>query len=122
MNKNDVVVYACITIKFATIFLTALFMMFASTITKASIENAVTVMEQNLLVNLLVKLNNVAAVITVFISPAMMYAVYFVLKKYMPDKPHLVDFYVSFLLIATVGDFLNDLGAVIGLLLRSGLV
>ena len=122
MNKNDVVVYACIAIKFATIFLTAMFMIFASTITKASIENAVQVMEQNLLVNLLVKLNNVAAVITVFISPAMMYAVYFVLKKYLPDKPHLVDFYVSFLLIATVGDFLNDLGAVIGLLLRSGLV
>ena len=122
MNKNDVVVYACIATKFATIFLTAFFMIFASTITKASIENAVQIMEQNLLVNLLVKLNNVAAVITVFISPAMMYAVYFVLKKYLPDKPHLVDFYVSFLLIATVGDFLNDLGAVIGLLLRSGLV
>ena len=122
MNKNDYIVLSCIILKLATIFLTAFFMLFAATITKTNIENAVQVMEQNIFVNLLVKVNNLAAVLTMIISPAMMYSVYFVMRKYMPDKPYLVDFYVSFLLIATLADFLNDLGGVLGLLIKSGLV
>ena len=126
MNKPDrldIMVLSCVAIKFATIFLTAYFMIFAATITKASIENAVAVMEQNIMIHLLMRLNNVATVITVILGPAMMYAVYFVMKKYMgKERLYLLEFYVSFLVLATVGNFLNDLGGVIGLMIKAGLV
>ena len=117
----DITVIACVIVKMATVFLTAFFFMLTATITKTSIESAVAVMEQNVMINLLAKLQGTTAIMMI-LMPCLMFTIYFIFRTRLKDKPHLIEFYVYFIVFSTVANFMNDLGAVVALLIKAGLV
>ena len=115
----DITVIACVIVKMATVFLTAFFFTLTATITQTSIENAVAVMEHNIIINLLAKLQG-TTMIMLMLTPCLMFTVYFILRNRV--KPQLLEFYVYFIVFSTTADFLGDLGSVTALLIKAGLM
>ncbi len=119
LNRMDITVIACVIVKMATVFLTAFFFTLTATITRASIENVVVAMERNVMINLFAKLQGTTAIM-LLMMPALMFTIYFVFRGRV--KPHMLDFYVYFIVFSTVANFLSDLGAVVALLIKAGIV
>lgn len=126
IDRYDIIIIASIAIKMLTVFFTAASVFLMSDYTGATIESTVRAIEGNPLMHSMLNMQYIGIVLIMVSTSGLIFGFYFALRKYLELKIKeraefeiVMDFLVITIFLITLANMMNDMGAVVGLILRS---
>lgn len=122
--KEDYIILGAVILQFAVrfVFVTAVYML--ESVTRFT--GVAVAVEANPIINQIMQLNGQAVILLAMVSPAFVLAVYWWFRREYMKNPHKYQFvlpvFAVFMFLVSAINLLNDSAALLGLLLRQGII